>query len=553
MSRMWSWAWAWALTRILAGITLFLCAGYVHGATEDNPDNLDIKVSTVYGLLIDAGSGGSRLHVFNWPERIFTELPPGITFPTSNEAWTARMSPGVATLTSFDAVKAHLAPLLDFAVATLIDVETEFSNIPIFFKATGGMRELPLDQRETIISYVRTLFLDKTFNPFFFHYEMARIISGEEEAVFSWACVNYLFGTLLPAADLKTNNGNVKSGSKSKPIFGPVVPSNGTFGTVDLGGASTQIAFFVESQDISEGLFKLQLGSSRHWNVYTKSFLQFGHQSARDRHVHSLADERLKEVNATLKRGQMFPSKNLTAVDPCFYSGYSELVSSKSGSLNGPTSLPRVILSGPDVAHPDAFERCKEATRPLLMKYTNSYCDVVYNGQCSINGAYQPSVTASEQVGAPGNNAQHVRHFIGTSSYMYPWEILLLNQTSTLEEYAKQAKFVCSMDYDSVVQYSNDHNLGVTDKVLSTMTQDYCFMVSYVYLLLTEGYGFPKNQTFTVLDVINGNTVGWAFGAIMYEINTMPWRYAPEYSMVTSNLTLLITGLSVTLVLLGSK
>jgi hypothetical protein len=29
-------------------------------------------------------------------------------------------------------------------------------------------------------------------------------------------------------------------------------------------------------QDISEGLFKLQVGSQRHWNLYAKSFLDYG-------------------------------------------------------------------------------------------------------------------------------------------------------------------------------------------------------------------------------------------------------------------------------------
>jgi hypothetical protein len=44
-------------------------------------------------------------------------------------------------------------------------------------------------------------------------------------------------------------------------------------------------------QDISEGLFKFQLGGQKHWNVYTKSFLQFGHVSARIRYVTVLAQD----------------------------------------------------------------------------------------------------------------------------------------------------------------------------------------------------------------------------------------------------------------------
>lgn len=203
-----------------------------YAATESNPDDLSIKTSTTRGLVIDAGSGGSRLHIFNWAPRVFDSLPPPISFPTTEELWTARMSPGIATLVGLEAVSAHLAPLIDFARSSLVGFEDDFDDIPIFFKATGGMRELPPAEREKIMVFVRILLSDKSFCPFYFHDEMARVISGEEEAIFSWAAVNFLFGTLLLDSQ----------GS------GEASPTNGTLGTVDLGGASTQIAFFVPSQ-----------------------------------------------------------------------------------------------------------------------------------------------------------------------------------------------------------------------------------------------------------------------------------------------------------------
>jgi hypothetical protein len=84
---------------------------------------------------------------------------------------------------------------------------------------------------------------------------------------------NFLMGTLLPA----TSGG-----------FGAAIPTNATYGTLDLGGASTQISYFVPSQDISEGLFKLQIGSQRHWNIYAVSYLQFGIVSARLRYINAL-------------------------------------------------------------------------------------------------------------------------------------------------------------------------------------------------------------------------------------------------------------------------
>lgn len=38
-----------------------------------------------------------------------------------------------------------------------------------------------------------------------------------------------------------------------------------------------------------------------------------------------------------------------------------------------------------------------------------------------------------------------------------------------------------------------------------------------------DGYGFKRNQTLTVLDEVKGNKVTWALGAILYEINALPW------------------------------
>lgn len=72
---------------------------------------------------------------------------------------------------------------------------------------------------------------------------------------------------------------------------------NSTYGTIDLGGASTQIAYFLPSQDILEGLYKFQIGNQKIWNVYTKSFLSFGVNSARERHLTGLVDKYLNSLS----------------------------------------------------------------------------------------------------------------------------------------------------------------------------------------------------------------------------------------------------------------
>jgi Golgi nucleoside diphosphatase len=210
----------------------------------------NVGATTTRGLLIDAGSGGSRIHVYEWGPRIFQAVPPPISYPTTNEKYTGRISNGVQLCwregqTEADLlanIKEHLAPLVDFARAQLAGMEDEFATIPIWFKATGGARELTASARQQLMTGVRQLLSDKDVCPFYFHYSMARIISGEEEAVFSWACMNFLYGHLIPESQ---GMGQVITGGNSSSV---------SYGTIDLGGSSTQIAFYLPSEDIMEGL-----------------------------------------------------------------------------------------------------------------------------------------------------------------------------------------------------------------------------------------------------------------------------------------------------------
>ena len=100
--------------------------------------------------------------------------------------------------------------------------------------------------------------------PFFFFSfcdRHTRVISGEEEAIYGWTAVNFAKGVLI----------------KESEGTGRVTETSGrTYGVLELGGASTQIGFFEPNGDVMANLFKLQIGASKHWNVYVHSFLYFG-------------------------------------------------------------------------------------------------------------------------------------------------------------------------------------------------------------------------------------------------------------------------------------
>ncbi len=78
-----------------------------------------------HGLMIDAGSGGSRMHVFQWEPRLFDVIPPPISSPSSRNKWTGRFKPGLSTLVGRGKKKVwnHLRPLIQFAKDVLKDEE----------------------------------------------------------------------------------------------------------------------------------------------------------------------------------------------------------------------------------------------------------------------------------------------------------------------------------------------------------------------------------------------------------------------------------------------
>lgn len=345
----------------------------------------------------------------------------------------------------FPGLERYFASLIGFAKATLANDVKLWPEYPFYLRATGGMRLVPYAKREEMMDFTRKLFSNKTFCPFFFQFDFARVMSGEEEAVYSWATANYLFGTLL----------------HNMPGQGPVItPMNGTYGIVDLGGASAQISFFVPSQDISEGLFKLQIGSQRHWNVYSKSFLSYGHNSARDRHLKSIVADALD-------------SDSTTVVSHCFFSGYDEAYTvdiRKSHSVTQRTYKVR----GPHSTSKDQFDECYELLYPLLRKELNVFCNEVYDNQCSMDGFYQPQLP----VGVNG-------HFVASATYKYVWSFLQLPPFGTISNFKERAKIICQLDYKSIKAYSKSLNTTLKKDELLPY---YCFLSSYVAVLLESMY-----------------------------------------------------------------
>jgi Golgi nucleoside diphosphatase len=90
----------------------------------------------------------------------------------------------------------YVQKLIDFAKAELTNAHNQWDKIPLFIRATAGMRVLPSAQREAVLAAVRAYLKDAKNNPFQFDDENFRVISGEEEGSYGWLTVNYLLNSI---------------------------------------------------------------------------------------------------------------------------------------------------------------------------------------------------------------------------------------------------------------------------------------------------------------------------------------------------------------------
>jgi Golgi nucleoside diphosphatase len=467
-----------------------------------------IKDYTQHGLMIDAGSTGSRMHLYEWEPRVLLGLEDvqeavsgrKLSYPDTESRWTDRLRPGIASFASLpddqllQGIAHYLSPLMDFAQTILREKQDDFDNFPIYLRATAGMRILSKLDRSRVLGAVRTLFSNKTYCPFYFEDEFARVLAGEEEAIFGWAGINFAMGNLVEESE----------------GMGTVVSPKLSYGALDMGGASTQISFYEPNEDIMANLFKLQIGQGKHWNLYAHSFLYYGINEARNRlHAYILEG---KGVTERLVDGVHNPCLPGGSRQDVRLSIHIDSVGEETWEYTGDDSqngFYQAILKNDN--DKGDFDACMDYAKGILHLDKNKWCDFAHRGECAINSIYMPELpTQSDNFG----------EFLAFSNYYEVFSFLALPERASIGQLRNATKFVCSMSKKEIFDFNKAHAKADDDEV-----EDYCFRASYAFQLLHNGYGFQLDEYITATNVLNGQKVGWALGAMLYELNTSPWEY----------------------------
>ncbi|KAI9827170.1 MAG: Golgi apyrase [Thelocarpon impressellum] len=456
-----------------------------------------------YGVILDAGSSGTRVHIYRWLDSAKARQKASVkeleSLPVlqTKKHWTKKIHPGVSTFGDKAGLVGpeHLEPLLKHALDHV--PKHAVRDTPFFLLATAGVRLLPEMQRKELLaqvcSYARSS-TDFLLPDCDLH---VQVIPGETEGLYGWVAANYLLGGFDSPDEHAHGKGHH------------------TYGFLDMGGASAQIAFApnaTEAQRHAEDLKLLRMrtvdGAASEYKVFVTTWLGFGVNEARKRYVEALM---------AASAGQ--DAKELP--DPCLPVG---LTVSKDGVVK-PGGSKDVSAHEPHLIGTGRFDECLRSAFPLLDK--NAPCE---DEPCLLNGVHVPAIDFD------------VNHFVGVSEYWHTTHGVFGKAPKAegydSKTYQKMVEEFCSQDWKTIANGVGAGKWG--KKVDEKSAAEVCFKASWLINVLHNGIGIPRGRVeggarnatkdvkgyldpFQAVDKIHDTEVSWTLGKmVLYAASQVP-------------------------------
>lgn len=429
------------------------------------------KTTNLYGIMIDAGSTGTRIQSFHfqWRPRkpyihlidcCFRKITPGLSYFASNPEGSVK---GIEELIS--------------SVSECVPAKHWWAS-PIELKATAGLRLLPRKNTDDIMRNVEQ-FLGST--PFSLSKEnnAVSVMDGVDEGTYAWFTVNYLQGRFHDEEDDSSNDFVLVKNPRKQLNTGIATQSTreATFGIVDLGGGSTQVTFAPMNEKTvynapSRFIHNVTVFGER-FQLYSWSYLGLGLQSARLQLLGRSEDpdEIMQPNNRLLRSNCIHPDVK------------SEWRHSDSD----------YIVTGPEDASDFSFQRCYEECREFTASNTRMEDEFVNET------------------------------FYGLS-YLY-----IKARDSGLIAYDADEGSVSVCDFlQAAKQFCNAPATcpGVTAQPNEAVKKCHqvapfmCLDLTYISAMFLEGFGFQCDQKIQVVTRLSEIEVSWSLGAVFHTLNS---------------------------------
>nr|XP_035965903.1 ectonucleoside triphosphate diphosphohydrolase 6 isoform X2 [Halichoerus grypus] len=255
------WHWASA-TQAFFSITE-VASGARRGQQAHSPPGTAARGHEVfYGIMFDAGSTGTRVHIFQFARQ------PGETPTLTHETFKA-LKPGLSAYA--DDVEKSTSGIQELLDVAKQDVPFDFwKATPLVLKATAGLRLLPGEKAQKLLQKVKEVF---KASPFLVGDDCVSIMNGTDEA----SQVIHMPSVTLSCRRFSVDHCQLPNSLKT--------PGKSSVGMLDLGGGSTQITFLPRVEDTLQTsppgyLTSLQM-FNRTYKLYSYSYLGLGLMSAR--------------------------------------------------------------------------------------------------------------------------------------------------------------------------------------------------------------------------------------------------------------------------------
>lgn len=412
-----------------------------------------------YALMVDAGSTGSRIHVYK-----FNNCGPIPELEKEEFKMTDKSVGGLSKYKDDPVAAAKsLDPLLQHALEHVPEKIKRCT--PIAVKATAGLRLAGPEKSQAILDQVRRhLETEYPFPVVSTEQEGVAVMDGSLEGVYAWVTANYLLGK----------------------IGGP--DKGETAAVFDLGGGSTQIVFEPTFKGVPAGGMPEKLAEGDHkysldfggqkFDLYQHSHLGFGLMSARKAiHKMLISDIAAKESE---KAWMAKP-----VVHPCIAPGMSQEIEVEMD--DGPRVFKFIGPSQPAPA------QCRNLAEKILIKSAD--CKLA---PCSFNGVHQPSLGKT-----------FAKEDVYIFSYFYDRvKPLGMPDSFTVREMHDLTQTVCMGKAGWDVFTSMPEAMEELDG-----RPEYCLDLNFMMALLHTGYDMPIDREVKVAKKIKGNELGWCLGA----------------------------------------